>query len=121
MHDLKDIHISQQDAVQIFQQMQYLMHCCDNAETLSPAEVEIIIKSFGNLVQFIPNYTSEIHNPTYCLERLTINKEICGSNKRLSSLAQLQYRPREIAAQTDYNRVDFPLKLTPLFRTKLTP
>lgn len=106
MQDLRDIYISQQVAAQIFQQLQYLMNCCDRAETLSTSEIAYITKEFGSLVNFIPNYTCIINNPTYTLERVSINKDVCGANRRLNSLTEIRYRPRQIAASTDYNRAN---------------
>lgn len=56
------------------------------------------------LLDMLPMQIEEHHNLPRSFERLVINEEVCGKNKRLHSLEQLRYPPRTIQHKLNYNR-----------------
>ncbi len=100
----ESIDITSDEKQQFLKQLEFLNWSCDNAESLSNESVIEIIDLFPHLVDFLPIIISNLNNPDYTLERITVNELVKQENRRLSSLTELRYPPRQIAASMPYNR-----------------
>lgn len=87
-------------------QLKILSDYCDRAEQLSEQDVKLFKKALPDIIGILPIEFKKWKNPPINLttERLVINTDIHGANKRLKSLENLRYPPRKIAHTLTYNR-----------------
>ena len=102
--DLYNNDISNTVKTQCLTQLRILNEFMDRAESLSHQEIEFLKENFRQLIGIVPTRVFRINSFSQPFERLVINEDVLGENKRLNNLSQLRYPPLTIADKIDYNR-----------------
>jgi len=100
------MHLNLSEKKQLLKQIDFLSWCCDRAESLQQQSIDELNQLFPEIIGFLPIHISHLNNPSYLIERITINEDVDEEkkNRRLLNLKQLRYPPREIKDKLDYNR-----------------
>lgn len=104
MTDLRQIHISDHRKAEILFQLKVLNEYMGKAETLTLGEITYLKQTLPQLIGLIPLKVDSVSSFKIPFKRIVINNTVCPSNKRLHSLADLRYPPRDIIKKIDYNR-----------------
>ena len=99
MHGLTDDKLDQ-----LFPKLEYVKQLADNPEGLSEQQISFFRELLPNLMSMLPIRTEVVKGFSLPFERLVINEQVLGKNKRVHSLENLRYPPREKQSTLNYNR-----------------